>query len=137
MSRSDELITMENPMLGRSKGRPNVAKKSNDLNSVSNEQSEKLDKPVKTLLNDNIVSFSDEEINSFVGFSKFFNGNPRKIKRITNIYTCVRMLLPDGTGGIFRKKLLGWITLCEQVRLLKAGGNVTKLQIYDEAKKSN
>ena len=23
------------------------------------------------------------------------NANPRKIKRITNIYTCVRMLLPQ------------------------------------------
>ena len=75
-------------------------------------------KPVATLLNDDICAFTEEEIESFIYFSDFFNPNPRKIKRITNIYTCVRMLLPPETSAnFFKKKLLAWITLCEQVRL--------------------
>ncbi|GMH75688.1 hypothetical protein TrST_g3053, partial [Triparma strigata] len=79
---------------------------------------------VETLLQDDICSYATEEIQAFVDMSNFFNANPRKIKRITNIYTCVRMLLPqldeDSADAMrkeqlqFREKLLAWIVLCEQ-----------------------
>ncbi|GMH97462.1 hypothetical protein TrVE_jg7207 [Triparma verrucosa] len=82
---------------------------------------------VETLLQEDICSYAKEEIQAFVDMSNFFNANPRKIKRITNIYTCVRMLLPqldeDSADAAaekrkeqlqFREKLLAWIVLCEQ-----------------------
>ena len=102
------------------------------------EQGKPLRLELPTLLSDDICSFVKEELNFFVKMSHFFNPNPRKIKRITNIYTAVRMLLPalqeveeptEGDHGSdklkrsrekreaqikFREKLLCWIVLCEQ-----------------------
>lgn len=66
------------------------------------------------VITDSICSFSLSEIEAFNEFAPYANANPRKIKRITNVYTMVRMLLPERVPDEFRKKLIAWIILCEQ-----------------------
>ena len=66
-----------------------------------------------------ILEFSSKEISIFDELSTYLSPNPRKIKRVTNIYRCVRLLSMDYTMTenerfAFQKKLLPWIILLEQ-----------------------
>ena len=59
------------------------------------------------------------ELDLFKGVSPFLNSNPRKIKRITNIYHVVRRIMVMNKKQItieepLIRKLLPWIILCEQ-----------------------
>ncbi len=68
-----------------------------------------------------IDDFSEEELDSFDFYAVFIMPNPRKIKRITNIYRGVRLLIPSKHPSMdeanisrFRAKLLKWLILLEQ-----------------------
>jgi len=59
------------------------------------------------------------ELDLFEGLSPFLNSNPRKIKRITNIYHVARRVMvmnkrTIATDDPFIRKILPWIILCEQ-----------------------
>jgi len=59
------------------------------------------------------------ELDLFEGLSPFLNSNPRKIKRITNIYHVVRRVVvlnkrKIATDDPLICKILPWIILCEQ-----------------------
>eukprot|EP00929_Paragymnodinium_shiwhaense_P059085 TRINITY_DN29576_c0_g1_i2.p1 TRINITY_DN29576_c0_g1~~TRINITY_DN29576_c0_g1_i2.p1 ORF type:complete len:862 (+),score=139.80 TRINITY_DN29576_c0_g1_i2:101-2686(+) len=65
-----------------------------------------------TLLRPEISVFTEAEVDAFVRLSAFAVPNPRKIKRITNLYILSRLLCPDRAH--IRDKLMAWIFLCEQ-----------------------
>ena len=78
------------------------------------------------LLRPNISSFTEAEVDAFVRLAEFVAPNPRKLKRITNLYLLCRLLLPDEASGLtgdmrveeswikLRDRLLAWLILCEQ-----------------------
>lgn len=59
------------------------------------------------------VPFKDEEQTAFKDFSRYYTPNPRRIKRIVNIYRIVR-LLADEQDAEFRRKMIKWVILSEQ-----------------------
>jgi hypothetical protein len=56
------------------------------------------------------VSFRKEERNAFAKFTPFLSPNPRRVKRIVNIYRIVRLLEPKAMPEC----LIKWIILSEQ-----------------------
>jgi hypothetical protein len=72
-----------------------------------------------------MTRYSRDELWHFKTIAKFSNPNPRKIKRVTNLYTMCRLLWIPATRDIdeeelatirapFLKRLLWWIVMCEQ-----------------------
>lgn len=66
-----------------------------------------------------LLTFDNKEVSLFKVHAKFMVPNPRKIKRITNIYRVVRLLADDEHVEIdeatkLHRKLLLWIVLIEQ-----------------------
>ena len=77
-------------------------------------------------LYEKMMQFDIDEVNAFKDFSRYLSPNPRKIKRITNEFRCVRLLAELDTDKMvdsneiklidkeFRRRLLAWIILIEQ-----------------------
>ncbi len=59
------------------------------------------------------VPFKDEEQAAFKDFSRYYTPNPRRIKRIVNIYRIVRLLAGEQSAE-FRRKMIKWVILSEQ-----------------------
>ncbi len=59
------------------------------------------------------VPFKLEERQAFEDFSRYFSPNPRRAKRIVNIYRVARLLTPQATSDE-RQKLIKWVILSEQ-----------------------
>jgi len=59
------------------------------------------------------VPFKDEEQTAFKDFSRYYTPNPRRIKRIVNIYRIVRLLAGEQSAE-FRRKMIKWVILSEQ-----------------------
>ncbi|MBI5080107.1 MAG: hypothetical protein HZB17_02215, partial [Chloroflexi bacterium] len=59
------------------------------------------------------VPFKEEEQTAFKDFSRYYTPNPRRIKRIVNIYRIVRLLAGEQSAE-FRRKMIKWVILSEQ-----------------------
>ena len=82
----------------------------------------------KSLLDQTVMDMKRHEIQAFEAVSPFMNANPRKIKRITNMYRLVRTIIMQRTNTHAKAKseeaetaeklllhcVLVWIVLCEQ-----------------------
>ena len=100
--------------------------------------------------NEGLLKFSREELLSFQQISEFMSSNPRKIKKITNIYRYSRLLygkdeteiFERGESKHFLRKLLIWIVLLEQwpvrmawiLHILEVDEHSGRFQIQDGAK---
>ncbi|HET7087337.1 MAG TPA: P-loop NTPase fold protein [Anaerolineae bacterium] len=63
------------------------------------------------------VSFTDDEQMAFDDFAKYISRNPRRAKRIVNIYRLVRMLDKRSQSGLTAERagqLIKWVILTEQ-----------------------
>ena len=82
------------------------------------EAAERVYKDMAETIFDKLASlgkFSQDELDKFVQLSKFLAPNPRKIKRITNLYRAARLLAhkSGALDGAFLSKLLTFLVLME------------------------
>lgn len=76
--------------------------------------------PIPTVELEDTVAFTRAEQTAFMGFNPHIDPNPRRIKRLVNVYRLVRVLLkvqPPSLPFDPRQQatlVMGWLTLCEQ-----------------------
>ena len=82
----------------------------------TNEEQEENDECELTCNLFSMAAFEEWELGAFGELAPYMNPNPRKIKRLTNIFTLVRTLMkvPPEDLRRSRKRLLVWILMCEQ-----------------------
>lgn len=76
--------------------------------------------PIPTVELEDTVAFTRAEQTAFMSFNPHIDPNPRRIKRLVNVYRLVRVLLkvqPPSLPFDPRQQatlVMGWLTLCEQ-----------------------
>ena len=80
---------------------------------MRNERDEgKDEEALETLMHPNMMVFEKWELEMFKTLAPYLNKNPRKVKRVTNVYTMIRSLAKAQGEQVnvvaLRKRLLVW-----------------------------